>query len=175
MRPTIEQLRYLTDFGPNYRWDTLFVLPPAVSAAINTAELNIRTTSMTIPKRTVQVIEIANRGHKIFREGITDFSQSITLSTIATVDAMTHKAVRNWGQMQWSDNLGRMSTIVAKDRQALITLSALNNMDMSYWQYTIIGAWLQDSDFGEYGSDSSDIIRPSLTLQYDYFVDGPTV
>ena len=175
MRPTIEQLRYLTDFGPNYRWDTGFVLPAAVSAAINSAELNIRTTSMSIPKRTVDVIEISNRGHKIFREGITNFSQSITLSTISTVDAMIHKAVRNWGQMQWSDNVGAMSTIVAKDRQGLATLKALNNADVGYWQYTIIGAWLQDSDFGEYGSDGSDIIRPSLTLQYDYYVDGPTV
>lgn len=175
MRPTIEQLRYLTDFGPNYRWDANFVLPAAVAAAISSADFNIRATSMTIPKRTVDVIEIANRGHKIFREGITNFSQTITVSTIATVDGMIHKACRNWGQMQWSDNIGAMSTTVAKDRQGIVSLRALNNADVGYWQYTIIGAWLQDSDFGEYGSDSSDIIRPSLTIQYDYYVDGPTV
>ena len=175
MRPTIEQLRYLTDFGPNYRWDANFVLPAQVAAAISSADFNIRATSMTIPKRTVDVIEIANRGHKIFREGITNFSQTITISTIATVDAMVHKACRNWGQMQWSDNIGAMSTTVAKDRQGTVTLRALNNADVGYWQYTIIGAWLQDIDFGEYGSDSSDIIRPSLTIQYDYYVDGPTV
>ena len=88
---------------------------------------------------------------------------------------MTHKGIRNWGQMQWSDEYGRMSSNNPLDRQAIITLTALNNTDQGYWQYQIFGAWLQDSDFGEFGSDSSDILRPSLTLNYDYFVDGPTV
>ena len=173
MRPTIEQLRYLTDFGTIYRWDSQFNLPAAVQAAINTDELNMRLTSTSVPKRTTDAIEIANRGHIIFREGIARFSQQITLSTLGTIDAMIHSAVRNWQQIQWNDNQGRQSTVVAKDRQATVRLMALNNIDQQYWSYVIMGAWLQDSDFGEFGSDASDIIRPSLVLQYDYYVDGP--
>lgn len=177
MRPTINQLRALTDFCPNYRWDMNAALPAVVAQAINAYELNLRTTSFTIPKRTVDAIEVSNRGHKIYREGITSFSQQISLSTIGTIDAMTHKAVRNWHMMQWSDDgqtvYGRMSSNNPLDRQAIITLTALNNTDQSYWQYLVYGCWLQDSDFGEYGSDSSDIIRPSLTLNYDFFIDGP--
>ena len=177
MRPTINQLRALTDFCPNYRWDMQAALPAVVAQAINAYELNLRTTSFTIPKRTVDPIEVANRGHKIYREGITSFSQQISLSTIGTIAAMTHKAVRNWHMTCWSDDgqtvYGRMSSNNPLDRQAIFTLTALNNMDQSYWSYLIYGAWLQDSDFGEYGSDSSDIIRPSLTLNYDYFIDGP--
>lgn len=177
MRPTINQLRALTDFCPNYRWDMNAALPATVAQAINSVELNLRTTSFTIPKRTVDSIEVANRGHKIYREGITSFSQQISLSTIGTIDAMTHKAVRNWHMMQWSDDgqivYGRMSSNNPLDRQAIVTLTALNNTDESYWAYTIFGAWLQDSDFGEFGSDSSDIIRPTLTLNYDFFIDGP--
>lgn len=175
MRPTIQQLRALTDFSPNYRWDMNAVLPAVVAQAIDSYNLNLRTTSMTIPKRTVDPIEVANRGHKIYREGITSFSQQISLSTIGTIDAMTHKGIRNWGQMQWSDEYGRMSSNNPLDRQATVTLTALNNTDQGYWQYQVFGCWLQDSDFGEFGSDSSDILRPSLILSYDYFVDGPTV
>lgn len=175
MRPTIEQLRYLSDFGTVYRWDSQFILPAAVQSAINSAELNMRLTSVSVPKRTTDAIEIANRGHVIFREGIARFSQQIALQTIETIDAMIHKAVRNWQQIQWSDNAGVQSTVVPKDRQATVRLIALNNMDQQYWSYSIIGCWLQDSDFGEFGSDASDIIRPSLTLQYDYYVDGPAV
>lgn len=175
MRPTINQLRALTDFSPNYRWDMAAVLPAVVAQAIDSFNLNLRTTSMTIPKRSVDPIEIANRGHKIYREGITSFSQQISLSTLGTIDAVTHKGVRNWHQMQWSDEYGRMSSNNPLDRQAIVTLTALNNTDQGYWQYQVFGCWLQDSDFGEYGSDSSDIIRPSLTMSYDYFVDGPLV
>lgn len=177
MRPTLQQLRTLTDFCPSYRWDMNAVLPATVANAISSLELNLRTTSITIPKRTVDPIEVSNRGHKIYREGITSFSQQISLSTIGTVDAMTHKAIRNWHVSQWSDDgqtvYGRMSSNNPLDRQATITLTALNNTDQGYWQYLICDCWLQDSDFGEFGSDSSDILRPSLTLSYDFFLDGP--
>ena len=177
MRPSINELRALTDFCPNYRWDMNASLPANVAQAIQSTDLNLRCTSFTIPKRTVDPIEIANRGHKIYREGITSFSQQIALSTLGTIDAYIHKAVRNWHMMQWSDDgqtvNGRMSSNNPGDRQGMFTLTALNNTDQSYWQYLVYGVWLQDSDFGEYGSDSSDILRPSLTFNYDFFIDGP--
>ena len=177
MRPTINQLRALTDFSPSYRWDTNVALPSAVAQAINSNELNLRTTSMNIPKRTIEPIEVSNRGHKIFREGITNFSNNISLSTVSTIDAMMHKAIRNWHMMCWSDDgqtvYGRMSTNNPADRQATFTLTALNNTDQGYWQYLIYGAWLQDTDFGDFQSDSSEILRPSLSMSYDFFIDGP--
>ena len=177
MRPTINQIRSLTDFCPTYRWDMSVVLPAAVAQAINSYELNLRTTSASLPKRTVEAIDIANRGHRIRREGITQFSQSLTLSTIGTIDTMIHKAVRNWHMMCWSDDgntvYGRMSSNNPADRQATFTLTALNNTDQGYWQYLIYGAWLEDSDFGDFQSDSSDIQRPTLSFSYDYFIDGP--
>lgn len=172
-RPNIEQFRALADFGPQYRWDTSITLPAAVQSAITTEELNLRTTSVSVPKRTVNSIEVSNRGHKIFREGITDFSQQITLECISTVDAKMQAAVRNWGQLQWADQTGVMSSNNPADRQGVCLLSLLNNTDTVYWVYTLIGCWLQDTDMGTMTSDASDIIRPSLTFQYDYFTDGP--
>ena len=186
MRPTINQLRTLTDFCPSYRWDMAATLPAVVAQALGggttaITALNLRTTSISIPKRSVDPIEVSNRGHRIYREGMTSFSQQIALSTIGTIDAVTHQAINYWHNMQWSvegtgtsaEVYGRMSSNNPLDRQATITLTALNNTDTGYWQYLIIGCWLQDAEFGEFGSDSSDILRPGMTMTYDYFVDGP--
>ena len=88
MRPTIQQLRALTDFCPSYRWDMNAVLHAVIAQAIDSYNLNLRVTSVSIPKRSVDPVEVSNRGHKIYREGITSFSQQISFSTIGTIDAI---------------------------------------------------------------------------------------
>jgi hypothetical protein len=174
-RPTIEQVRGLSDFQTLYRWNVTFASLPAklVGSAPSIDDLNLRCETSEMPKMTNQAIPISVRGHKIKMPGISDYSQTITLTFVETVDAKIKSFLKAWREAIWASKTGVWAGTKA-ELQATILLEQLNNQDQAVWQFKLVGCFLEDYDLGQLAADQSDIQRPSMVLGYDYFEDGPS-
>jgi len=171
-RPTIENIRGIGDFATLYRWNLTFItLPPAV-ADFNKEDLNFRCESFTLPKLTGSTIDVSIRGLKVRQPGIYDYERDITLTFAATVDGKIHNFFRKWREAIWVTGEGR-SAFSKAQLQADINLTQLNNEDKPFWEFILVGCFLQSFDFATMTSAESDIQKPTLVLNYDYFKDGP--
>ncbi|TMP46313.1 hypothetical protein CWB96_00330 [Pseudoalteromonas citrea] len=165
----IEQIRNLDDFAVLYKWDVWFTPPAAV--AFDRNELNVRCLSSTIPTSSVQSIDIQIRGHHIKQAGIVNDDQTINLTFAETVDNTVHNMLNNWREALWATNTGKQ--VKRAEYQCDMLLTRLNNQNEPIWTYKLIGCYLENIDWGgQLGGDTSDIIRPSVTLSYDYFKMG---
>jgi len=171
-RPSINQLRGVGDFAQMIRWNLSFpTLPSGVSVGSPAAELNLRCESADVPKMTNQKIETNIRGHKVFDAGISNYTNTITLTFVETVDNMIHEFIRSWRELLWETNTG--VTVPKTSYQAVCMLTRLNNQDNPTWYYEMIGCFPEDYEAGgTLDGVTSDFIKPTLTLSYDYFKDA---
>lgn len=166
----IEDIRKLDDFAVLYKWDVWFAAPSGVSFP-SKEDINVRCLSSAIPTRTNQSIDIQIRGHHIKQAGISDDEHTINLTFAETVDSVIHSMLHEWQEAIWESGIGKQKK--RAEYQTDFLLVRLNNQDVPIWHYKIIGAYLESVEWGgELGGDSSEIMRPSVTLSYDYFTMG---
>ncbi|MDK1290205.1 hypothetical protein [Pseudoalteromonas umbrosa] len=166
----IEDIRKLDDFAVLYKWDVQFAAPSGV-AFPSQEDINVRCLSSSLPTSAVQSIDIQIRGHHIKQAGISDDDHVITLTMAETVDNTVHTMLHNWREAIWKSGSGYQ--VKRAEYQTDFLLHRLNQQDEVIWHYKIIGAYLEGMDWGgELGGDTSDIMRPVMTLSYDYFTMG---
>lgn len=167
-RPTIENLRAVSDFATTYNWNLKFIqFPKAVDNPAD-ADVNIRCTSTTIPVMTNTVVTVSVRGHKVHQPGIGDYAGTIQLSFVEGVDSMIDAWIRSWREACWQTKFGVAQTKM--DTEAIVQIERLDRQDTAIWAYKLIGCFLQAYDQPQLGSESSAFL-PTITLQYDYFED----
>lgn len=171
VRPTIDQVRSVADFTNIYRWNLVFAqFPAAVANPPALEDLNLRCESSELPRLTGQTMQHNLRGHQVRQSGIYNYSDSLTLTFIETVDNVVHNYLKAWREAMWETKTG--VTQPKADCEAIILLQRLNNQDDPIWEYKLVGAFLQDFDFGgTLDGVTSDSLKPQLILTYDYFED----
>lgn len=168
---SIDQLRSLPDYAQVTKWDITFITLPAVGplGLLVGEALNLRCESVEIPKHTNQKFEVMIRGHKTLQPGLIDYGNSMTLTFTETVDNVLLKLVKGWRELIWSSRQGR--TFPKKDLEGTLLITMLDNQDNIRAKYTVYGCFLESDDFGTLDGSTSDAIKPSITLSFDYYVD----
>lgn len=175
MYPQIDNIRATADFATVYQWDVRFITWPAAPVAggpgwPDEADLNFRCESTDLPLATNQAIEVAIRGHKIKQPGILEYNKQFNMTMVETVDSKVSHWLRNWREACWRSQTGHQFTKAETD--ATIMITRLDRQLIPIWEYKLIGCWLEDFNTGQLDGSTSDAMKPSLTLSYDYFVDG---
>lgn len=170
---TIDALRALPDYAQVTKWDVRFLTLPVIGpfAFPVTQEMNLRCETAEIPKTTNQKIEVDVRGHKVIQPGINNYTNTITLTFTETVDNAIHLFIKAWRELVWGTRSG--TQFPKNQLEAIIQLQRLNNQDEPVWDYVLYGCFIEDYDLGTLDGGTSDIMRPSVTLSYDFFTDRP--
>ena len=134
-------------------------------------QLNFRCESVELPKGSNQKFEVQVRGHKTFHPGIQDYGNVMTLVFTETVDNMIFNFVKAWRELVWESRQGRAFS--KSDVEATILITMLDNQDNPRAKYTTFGCFYEADDFGTLDGSTSDAMRTSLTLSYDFYVDAP--
>lgn len=170
VRPSITQIRTLTDFVTTYQWGLRFdTLPKAISNKPDSSNLNVRCISTTIPKLTNTPLETSIRGHKVWQPGIHNYTQNIVLTMAENIDMLVNTFIANWREACWQSSTGRHSS--KDDVECNITLIRFNRQDEPIWNYHLVGCFLADYEQGELNTESA-LFRPTLTINYDFFTDS---
>jgi hypothetical protein len=171
---TIDQLRSMQDFAKTYKWDLQFLTLPVVGpfAFPVSQAMNLRCESTEIPTVNNQKIEVELRGHKVRQPGISDYVGTLTLNFTETVDNTVHNFFKAWREVIWETRTGR--SFSKAQSTATIKITRLNNQDEPIWDYVIYGCFPEAFEMGSLDS-ASEIMRPALTLSYDYFTDAPAL
>lgn len=175
MRPTIDEIRNIADFATMYQWNLIFaVFPSGLESAPDSSALNLRCISSDIPKLTNQPIEVNIRGHKVKQAGIHNYGGTITLTFVETIDGTISNFLRDWRELMWTSKEG--SQFSKSECEAQITIQRLNRQNEAIWQYDLVGCQLEDYDptGGTLSGDGNDVLKPTMTIGYDYFEDYPT-
>lgn len=170
---SIDELRALPDYAQVTKWNLDFVTLPGVGPLafpISNA-LNLRAESIEVPKASNQKFEVMTRGHKVMQSGILDYGNTINITFTETVDSTIFKLVKAWRDMCWAPRTGR--SFSKADLEATILLTLLDNQDVARAKYTLYGCIYEADDMGTLDGSTSDAMKPSLTLSFDFFVDAP--
>jgi len=174
MKPTITNVRGLGDFAPIYNFDINIVFPNIqyIGGQPTPDGINWRCQTTDLPKMTGQSIEINIRGHKVKQPGIYNYSNTLTLAFVETVDNVISNFFKSWREACWATDSGAQYQKV--DVEAIITLVRLNRQDESIYHYTLYGCYLEDYEAGgTMDGSASDVVKPTMTISYDFFDDGP--
>lgn len=169
-RPTIDQLRSLPDFVSVYRWNVGFIFPTALVGAPTSDDLNVRCVSTDVPKRTNNKMEVSVRGHKVRQAGITDYPGTTNLVFVETIDNKLKLLIRSWAELYWQVKTGVWAG-AKSTLEGQIILTQLNNQDVGIWQWTTVGARVEDFDYGSLDDSSNEAHKPSMVIGWDYYDD----
>lgn len=170
--PTLESIRAVGDFATLYQWDLNFIkLPTAVGDTSVGQQLNLRCESAEIPMMTGQSVLVSIRGHRVKQPGIYEYNGVMTLTFVETVDSTVSKFIKNWRELCYQSETGAQAP--KRDVEATIQLVRLDRQKRPIWRYELRGCFLEDSQPGTLDGSSSDSLKPSVVLAYDYFLDGP--
>lgn len=168
VRPTIDQVRTLTDFATSYQW-FMRVEQSASGGFPTSEEINLRCISTEIPLLNDTPIETSIRGHKVWQPGIHNYTQSITLTMAESVDMKIMEWIKAWREACYETQTGVHRT--KDDVEATIVLTRLNRQDQPIWTYKLIGCFLSQYTQDTLGTENQ-LLRPTLQINYDYFTDG---
>ena len=170
-RPTIDQIRGIGNVTQLFRWNLIFAqFPQGLAAPPASDALNLRCESATLPKLTGTNTEVKIRGHKVNQPGIHNYSGTIQLTFVETVDNTIHNFLKAWREICWQTRTGIQ--LPKNQVEAVVLLQRLNQQDVAIWEYKLIGAFLSDYEpGGTLNNDGSDPLKPALTLSYDLIDD----
>lgn len=164
-RPTIENLRALPDFATLYQWNVALIkAPTGVTAPQN---FNYQCMTTGLPGVSNQIIEVQIRGHKISQPGIQDYAGSMDFTFIETIDTAIQNFLEQWKESQWKTETGVHSEREAGKADFQIQL--LDRKDNVIATYNLLGCILETFTLGELDGASSDTMKPSMTIKYDYY------
>tara|TARA_Y100000310_G_C20625928_1_gene785876 strand:+ start:61 stop:582 length:522 start_codon:yes stop_codon:yes gene_type:complete len=168
-KPTIENIRAINDFATLFRWEMAFPTKPQ-GITIQDADLNFRCETAVLPKATGASIEANIRGHKVRQPGIYTYNNPITFTFIETVDNKISTFLKEWRDLCWEADSGKTESV--QNVKGDIQLFRMDQMDKAIWEYKLIGCFLEDYEVGgDLGGDTSDFLKPQLSISYDYFTD----
>ena len=169
VRPNIDQTRGIGDIQQLYRWNMSFDKGPAAITSVS-ADMNLRCESAEIPKLSIESIEANIRGHTVKHAGRSRYTNTITLNFLETVDSKVAQMMKDWRELVWASRIG--TAVTKREYEAVVRLDLLNNQDDVRWRYTLYGAYYEDADpGGTLDGTTSDFLKPSIILSYDYFTD----
>ncbi len=175
-RPSLDEIRGVTDFATMYRWNLHFLKLPTVGFAgiVASNALNIRCESVELPRQTGQKITVNIRGHQVHQPGIYNYSGTLTVTFVETVDNTIQHLIKGWQEACWEPKTGTQKP--KKETEGILLMELLNSDDTPRWGYKIEGVFLDDFDLGgTLDGASSDVIRPSLTFSFDSYTSAPIV
>lgn len=168
-RVNIDQLRSIGNVAVPYRWNLEFSAFPA-GIATQSEALNLRCESVELPKlSSAGKIEVNIRGNKVLQQGIMNYSNTFSLVFYETEDSVVHEFLRQWRELVWQSKTGVQ--VSKADYEAVILLTRLNHADEPIWEYKLVGCFLEDFDLGTLDGATSDAMRTTMNLSFDYFVD----
>jgi hypothetical protein len=172
-RPTIENVRAVGDWATTVNWNLTFVnFPKAIAGAPTKEDLNIRCESTDIPKSTGTSTEIMIRGHKVKQPGLYMPAGTLVLTFNESVDNKISTFIRRWREACYETRTGFQN--LKSQVECNIKLTRLNRQDVGIFEYELIGAFLEDYDpGGQLQGQSADLLKPTITVSYDYFKDAP--
>lgn len=165
----LNQVRALNDVVHLNDWVIKFVTVPEGIEAFADG-VDIRSISVDIPRATLLPIQVDIRGHRYFVPGDTEFTPTITLTLLETADMNVSDAMLKWRELAYDTMAGYKSPV--DDIKADLKLFLLNRQLQPIWEFTLYGAWPTDFDPGGQlvGDKGADIMRPTVTFQYDFFL-----
>jgi len=170
MKPNVQQLRSLPDFVQLFQWNISVVRQPKVATFPN--DLNLRAVSVDKPKAAPAMIEVSVRGHKIKQPGISTTGGTITLTLLETVDMKVTNFIRDLREAQFEQGTGIQAP--RSDVDFDLKLEQLDRQNEPIWGYILIGCIIEDYDTGgQLADQASDIVKPTMTIGYTWFVEGP--
>lgn len=173
-RPTIENLRNVGDFSTLYLWDMSIVgnVPAALASLLTTEKVNFRAESAELPKLTGQSIQLDIRGHRVKQPGIYNNQGVITFTFVEDMDNTIHQFLTEWRNLLWDQDTGaRADSKLGLEVE--FKLQRLNYNNEPIWFYQM-KTFLEDYEAGgTLDGATSDLLKPTLTLSFDKFKDGP--
>ena len=168
IRPSITEVRSLGDMASMIRWGLAFSKLPTAVTELDSSQINLRANSMDLPKSTSQKSTSNIRGHKVHQAGELDYSDSINFTLLEAVDTKVMKFLQEWREMTWRTISGIQA--LKSDYEATVLMYLLNNQDEVRDTYKLTGCWLLDFDpGGQMVSEGSELMRPTMTLAYDFY------
>ena len=171
MRPNVNDARSLTDFAVLYKWDLQITKFPTGIADISNA-LNLRCLSAELPKVTFENFKVGIRGHKVGQNGIATFSDTLTFTFVETVDMAVMDFISRWRTL--TQNVEDNTALTKEGAELTMILTQLGSNNEPIFNYEVFGCILNDYDptGAIWDGETSDAVKPSLTVNYDYFTDG---
>jgi hypothetical protein len=168
-RVNIDQLRSIGNVAVPYRWNLDFSsLPTGLN--VDSSALNLRCESSDLPKlSSAGKIEVNIRGNKVLQQGIMNYSNTLNLVFYETEDSVVHQFVKDWRELCWKTKTG--AQVAKADYEAVVLLTRLNHADEPIWEYKLVGCFLEDFDLGNLDGATSDSMRTTLILSFDYYED----
>lgn len=166
-KPSINQIRSLPNWAEMNRWTTRFEKFPNALTGLNSNDYDLRCESVEIPKQTQQNFEVNIRGHKVKQNGLPQYTNVINLVYSETVDNKISQLANSWKEATWNSETGVSNS--KADLQAILTVERLNHLDVAIYRYVLYGVLYEDFDGGTLDSATSDALKLTLTLSYDYF------
>lgn len=167
----LNQVRALNDVVHLNDWVIKFVTVPSGPGIEAFADgVDIRAISVDIPRATLLPIQVDIRGHRYFVPGDTEFTPTLTLTLLETADMNVSDAMLKWREWAYETMTGYKNPV--DDIKADLKLFLLNRQLQPIWEFTLYGAWPTDFDPGGQlvGDKGADVMRPTVTLQYDFFL-----
>lgn len=166
LRPDIITVKNY-QYASNIRWGISVINMPS-GLGISSDELNTRCFSTSIPNYNTEESMIENRGIIVYQPGITKYAGQHTFMFYETEDSAIAKYLNNYKQKSWKDLTGAQEP--TKNLKSDFKFSLLTSMDAEREAYNMYGAWVKSWEATELGSSTSEIIKYTVTYQYDYFI-----
>ena len=168
-RPTIENIRGLGDFMVSNLWDVEVSLNILGSYS---GVINFRTVSFEIPKRSGNSLEINIRGQKVKQPGDYEYSGQVVLTMSETEDdQLAHRLITQWREAIIATNTNSQLRKSDIESQVIIRRLDRRNVPIPGLVWVLIGVYLEEYELGDLNEEGA-VIQPTLTLSYDYFLDG---
>lgn len=173
MRPSMANIRSIGNPSSTYRWGINFIKLPSLGyiSLVTNKELNFRCISTDIPKASGSSIPVNIRGYKTKIPGDWNYTGTITVTFVETDQQYVSLLLKMWRDMCWDVRTGVQGS--KADVEGTVLLTRLDSKDNEVWLYTLNGVFLEDYDPGGQLTGDSDILRPTATLSFDHFSDGP--
>lgn len=165
-RPTQDQVR-MREYATMYQWNLYFTSFPNVGSYPATEDLNLRCLTAELPNFTDQKIKTTIRGHSTHQSGIKEYTSTLTLTFVETIDNTIAELLREWEEACTESNTGVHSK--KADVEAVIVIERLDREDNPIYRYTLVGCFLETFEEGTLDGEASETLKPTITISYDRY------
>lgn len=171
----VDIMEHLGDPAPTYHWGISF--PGWDIPGVVLPDVNMHCTTTAVPRRTAgDPVTMQIRGHQFERPAAYNDEHTLDMEFIDTTDNPISLWLSGWRDFMWDTRTGVRGAAAYADYTVDCLMHRYGNADNDtpIWHYLLHGCYYRDADpvGGQLGGDV-EVLRPTLTLYYDWFVDGP--